>query len=626
VTAQRAAKCRLDENERGAIALITVFMAIFGVAILYTLVGGFQAIAFREGMQDAADTAVLEGAVIHARSMNFIVLVNIVMAALMAILVAVKLMEGLCILGIALAAALAWPTCGASLALVPPLLDAQQTLQDNYDSLKDSVDNVLKVLHTIETTVKTAGPLAADAIVASEIQAGLAKPADAGFVLGGKPSSDSSLDQVPTLPLENDSYSELCDQGGQTLAQVLALPIDQLDPTHLVKGGMLELADAMTGAMEGWFCGESGGGSSAPPKGSRRETLTYPRTTAMDQCETPSEHEDTATERQACEDRTTYEHESAPDGVTGGCGAGAKCGPGEPYETRLASARKECDPATSEDPITFYWYQSRTGRVTYTFDAKKQTWLRGEPAYDPLTANPPHLMELSDPPGASPPPPPPDAGVPPCGREELRPRVVGRYNTSVHPADDSSVVLPVCSNESAQAPSAPPGPRDPSTVSVDFLEITNILGCRKTKTVAISFGEGPPPTSDDDRVPQRVIAGISLGDEGFRVRSLMHGSFGDGSAGRIVRLALDRRAAPVNPLGALEGFGRIAVAEGEYFYGAAEPADAWMWNMKWRARIRRFSVPDAGLSDLVGGLCKAGGSEVCSSTTDLGRMSDVMAH
>src|SRR5664280_917773 len=119
-------------NDRGAIMLIAAFFAIFGVAILYYMIGMGQAVLFRERMQDAADATALSAAIANARGMNFIVLINIVMAALLAILVTIKLVEGIAILGMFIAAALAWVTFGATLTAIPPLRTIQQAMNTAY--------------------------------------------------------------------------------------------------------------------------------------------------------------------------------------------------------------------------------------------------------------------------------------------------------------------------------------------------------------------------------------------------------------------------------------------------------------------------------------------------------------
>ena len=63
-----------------------IFMACLLVGLLYYLAGLGQALIFRERMQDAADSAALGGAVMAARGMNIIALLNNFMAAMLAVI------------------------------------------------------------------------------------------------------------------------------------------------------------------------------------------------------------------------------------------------------------------------------------------------------------------------------------------------------------------------------------------------------------------------------------------------------------------------------------------------------------------------------------------------------------
>jgi hypothetical protein len=80
----------LRGDERGAVVVIALFMAVTLVGVLWYLMGAGDAIIYRETMQDGADATAFSAAVYHARGMNLIAMINIVMAAIMAIIVAIK--------------------------------------------------------------------------------------------------------------------------------------------------------------------------------------------------------------------------------------------------------------------------------------------------------------------------------------------------------------------------------------------------------------------------------------------------------------------------------------------------------------------------------------------------------
>ena len=78
------------QDDRGAMMIMGVFMATIVVAMLYYVAGIGETIVYRERMQDAADAAAFAGATIHARAMNLIALLNTIMAAVFAVVVAIR--------------------------------------------------------------------------------------------------------------------------------------------------------------------------------------------------------------------------------------------------------------------------------------------------------------------------------------------------------------------------------------------------------------------------------------------------------------------------------------------------------------------------------------------------------
>jgi hypothetical protein len=78
--ARRAAKLATDQG--GAVMLIGLLLALAVVGALWCLIGIGDAILAREVSQEAADSAAFTNAVIHARGMNFIAFINIIVMAL----------------------------------------------------------------------------------------------------------------------------------------------------------------------------------------------------------------------------------------------------------------------------------------------------------------------------------------------------------------------------------------------------------------------------------------------------------------------------------------------------------------------------------------------------------------
>jgi hypothetical protein len=63
-------------DEGGAVMVVGLFMAVFAVGLVYTLMGIGETIAYQEEVQQVADTGAFSAAVTHARGMNTIGLVN----------------------------------------------------------------------------------------------------------------------------------------------------------------------------------------------------------------------------------------------------------------------------------------------------------------------------------------------------------------------------------------------------------------------------------------------------------------------------------------------------------------------------------------------------------------------
>lgn len=567
-------------DERGAILLIALFFAVFAVAILYSLIATAEAITFRERLQDQADRAALSAAILHARAMNLIVLINLIMAALLAILVAIKLVELLAIVGIIVAAGLAWVTGGATTSAIPPLRNLQQVMNNTYQNLKNPVYTALEVLNTTANAVKTVTPLAATAVVAST--KGVAVPTRL------------------TLPVEDDRFEKLCEQAGRIAAKLALLPLKPIPGIGLIEDPIADACGEMTEALSGWFCGDGTGG---PPSYSTKVKKSYPTTPDDEAClKSGQSASGSQSDAEAlCEKSAAHQQAAKPDEYTGACRAGEDCSIHGPYETRVALARDQCDPTRQPKPHR-YIYQKR--RVTVEYEYTDPGWKRLEPKYEE-----PRRMESL---------------LPPCGPYHVSPTVAEGYNRVVRLSNDVEEVLPVCSTEELSALDFPDQALKGDRVTVEYEEVTHILGCvtQVQETIKLADAE-PGGKGGANKSPKRVEKQVTLGDEAFQLRSLVHDDLARLEARRLVRLALWGRKPPDAPLSTLRPLGSFGFAQAEYFYDGAEDREAWMWNMRWRARLVRFRVPsDPATFD---GLTKGCGDN-CGVLSTLGELENLIAH
>ena len=557
---------RILRADDGAIMLIALFFAIFAVAILYLAVGAGQSVLFREHLQDSADAAALSGAITYARLMNVLVLINLVMAALVAILLTLKLVEGLAIFGIALAAALAFFTGGSSLSAVPPLNALRANMKDLYAALKPDIFQILENLHDVSDKVVEVAPYAVEAVALSEIYGSSQKVANAGFV----------AQTVESLPVEDDSYAKLCENAGTLVEKIAAKPFEGIPGLDDVVGAMLSPISDLSYAMSQWFCGD--GGTNMPDL-SREVDRGYPQPENAADCTGQEIHDvprgqESKTTSDAC-DKVEARRAAAEPDDQGYCKT--DCGIDGPYEQAIKQARNDCNPVVDPRPSK-YRYQLQKVRVWYTWNGSM--WVKG----------PPQIVSSEV----------VVASAPPCGSSNVHPTLAEGYNLVVHPRDAPTQIQNVCS---AEDPPALPTPESqektertfhPPPVSYDYEQVPQIFSCmRKSRTVVAQKDEQESKSGPaNKKSPKKVMPKTHLGDESFQLRAVAFGNAEQAESARLVRLGLHGKGDPENPFDRLKYLGGFSLAQAEYYYSLPVDRDAWMWNMSWRARLKRFDLTD----------------------------------
>ncbi len=469
-------------------------------------------------------------------------------------------------------------------------------MESLYDATRPPVYTALEALHTVADTVTDVGPLTAAAVAEDHVVSFESAPVKLGVAV---PSTTS-------LPVSDDTFPELCGKAG---AMPIGIAMGVLEPLGLgavlgpLKGAMSDL----TSSLSAWFCGN---GVPAPSYQYSTDPV-YPKMgTGCDPVPQNASSSTAPPTTSACDESQTIEQQSEPDPTTGNCKPGADCSLTGPYEQRIAAARVDCDPTSSPAP-TDYWYQERSGVVTYT--RTTAGWVRGPPQYEAPS-------EL-------------ESEAPPCGPASVHPSVATTYNVVVRRTNDVNDVLPVCSDEQAPASDYV---RDGTEAQVRFTEVSQILACKKHQvaTVNVAIGSkngafGGGKSEEASRVPKKVDKGVSLGDEQFQVRAFAHGDVSAlDPADVVARLSSWGRVGKDGTLSRTRDLGGNAVAEAEYFYDGADGRDAWMWNMKWRARLVRFQLPiGAGTDALTKACASVLGKDVCRDLVAVASsVADVSVH
>lgn len=564
----------MKRDQRGAIIVMALPMALFLIGMLHYAIGIGDAIIARETMQDAADASAFSAAVMMARGMNLIVLINVVMASLLAILVMLRLTYAMILVGIALCSLMAWVTGGTSAGYIPALRVAEKGVDKAYTAARGIVNPALLGLHTTATVLRYAMPVAAEARVIDTSRR-YAPPAIVGFAFPNQFA----------LPTEDGTEDQLCGKAGEYAAKIATLPIGWLLPESVLE----VLEDGLGGVTEAlafYFCSSSSTGAPPPipiPQGNVRQQL--PKLPTMRECEDFVSDSDTVDpeHQRSCEQAREDMAMAEPDPRTGAC-AQADC---TAYQQRIELARTECVP-TPRGRIDEWVWQERD--VTW-WSRLDDTHPHSTVERQPLEYSAPRLMRGS---------------TPPCGRDGV-----------VSHAWSTIMTQPLCTE--AHETIAADGPLIDRSAPLDvtYREVMHVLGCSKpvpmvSPMTEIDGDDTPPPLEPSSqgrcgaqqRVHQNVKAGVALGGETFQLRAVVLGEKASERQRNILDAVVLREKGTESPWSgfnvsdALQHASRLFVAQAEYYFDAdvgsgkgRDPLE-WMWTMDWRARLVRFRLPD----------------------------------
>jgi hypothetical protein len=588
------AEASLARNESGAILVIGVFMAVVLVGLLYYVSGMGTTIFHRERMQDAADAVALATAIGHARGMNLIVFINLVMAALVAVVLALKVIEML-LTGLALIlAAIAWffPPAGAA---IPVVNSARQAVAQVHDAAREIVDALLKVLHLTEQAIMYITP-------AVSVAAGAATATDA---------YDDVVDlaiAIPpriTLPVENDSYDRLCQEAERMLSDLIKMATD---PIPLIGKVISAALDGIIGAVSAAYCYKDG----SKPDGYEIDfDRTLPTSATGRQCEQDNANMDP--ESAACQQWNQEVTERRP-GDDGDCD-NAAC------ESNVQAARSICAPSAKPAARNYSWTEADVVEEV-VYDPVLGNWRTTAFDYSNPTVTGPTSSTPTEPIPAS---IPEASNAKPCDQgdlyryrntweiepsEELRARTWSDWNTVAEYTGTPAHTIPVCSMRlRATLDTLPPIPQDPRNppegfnagpYTLRYRAVKHVYGCTEPASQMMEFpDEWSQAASGDgsDMSPHKVEEGVDLGTGDFQMRGFAINPDGNklpGLARRQLNVAaFNRETEPEGWVSAARIAGRVAVAQAEYFFDhdGTEARDLWMWEMKWKARLVRFTLP-----------------------------------
>ena len=221
--------------------VVAVFMAAALVGALWYVVGVGDAILYRQRTQDAADVVAFTGAVVHARGMNLIALVNVVMAAVVAVLAALRLAELLNLAAMVLSCAISstcsvgvgcWaaPICAYTTALQPELASAARRYEEGF------VHPVLPALTDAQAGIARAIPFWAQARAVT-VAASFGEPVRATALISPSWIAQDDSSRMG-LPVERGDHATLCARAAEDIVELAFDPFPFGDWLASVTGSM----------------------------------------------------------------------------------------------------------------------------------------------------------------------------------------------------------------------------------------------------------------------------------------------------------------------------------------------------------------------------------------------------
>jgi len=622
-TRVRPCAASLFGDGRGAASVFVVFFACVLVACVFGLHASYEALAQREHLQDAADAAAFASAVVHAKGMNLVVLIHVVMAALLAIVVGLRLVEALGIAAMGICTGLSVPTYGASLAYLPTLADLTSEVHDSAEEVRSYVEDLLPTLHDAAVAVRDVMPLASNLKV---LDLGTSQY---GVVAAAIPTRSS-------LPLVDGDFGTLCRKAGDLTGGVVGIPFAVIPP---VRAGVDAAVSAIVAAGPAWFCGDAGSRKPRINQDAKAGWVSLPKLEAQQECESmsidpsarasaePETRQDTCalasiemlaaapardgSERvgeplcpTACEQS---QNPRCPAGDFPDCTADApqaraaqaswgssevQGGETSPYQRRVASAREACsDDGEHAAALRGFAWVERSVTRTYRYQPERGQWQEDEDARE---AGESHLRRRGD-----------DDASRPCGvqgfldkayeADSARPLCRGGHHCLTASYDPPTRLGPCLRR--------PPGAGELDVFREEDVEVLQLLGCgyqgRSSGVTVPDVNLADELGGNTDGVPLALDSSAMLGGSDFQVRGIALAKAPKGLGLQVAAAVLGQREserdAAETALGVLD---RIAVAQAEHYFDWSSLSNPpsrqtdevsrveWMWNMGWTARLR----------------------------------------
>lgn len=242
-------------DRRGAVVVMAVFMAIFLVGCLWYLIGIGDAALYRGRLDAGADAAAYGAAVYHARGMNVIAMLNLLLAATLAIIIVAKALKYVIgivyqttkfICYVAKLTGGTDPACGVAADAAERLAKLALII----DQVELAQDSLLASISTAQREVAEVAPW-----VAATESTNLAKDYAPVILSGGAVSpSMVKINGRLGLPVMDEEFPITCKRGTDLAPEM----IDELiPPVYMEYVFMVGSLEDLTNSFSPTFCGEA---------------------------------------------------------------------------------------------------------------------------------------------------------------------------------------------------------------------------------------------------------------------------------------------------------------------------------------------------------------------------------
>ncbi|MCC6555559.1 MAG: hypothetical protein IT372_21570 [Polyangiaceae bacterium] len=242
-------------DRRGAVVVMGLFMSIFLVGSLWYLIGIGDAALYRARLDAGSDAISFGAAVYHARGMNMIAMLNLILVATLAIIIVAKALKF--VIGIVYATAkymcyLAKLAGGEDPESCNVAKDAASTMEKLsliIDSIEANEGGLMASISTAQREIAATAPWVA-ATESTNLGADYAP-----IIVSGGAVSPS---MVPAngrlgLPIRDEDWAVTCKRGTDLAPDMVD---DMIPPAYLEYVGMVGSLEGLTADFSPTYCGE----------------------------------------------------------------------------------------------------------------------------------------------------------------------------------------------------------------------------------------------------------------------------------------------------------------------------------------------------------------------------------